>query len=61
MEKQTTGKTRRFKLGEWGELLSDPILAMVVMDRLFHHGQSYRLHEKMKGVVYVVYVAPSGV
>ena len=40
---------------DWGELLSDSVLATALLDRLLHHahvlnirGQTYRLKERMK-------------
>jgi DNA replication protein DnaC len=45
--------------GEWGELLSDPVLATAVLDRLLHHahiinirGNSYRLKDRAKTGLY---------
>jgi DNA replication protein DnaC len=40
-------------IGEWGELMGDPVLATAVLDRLLHHchvinirGNSYRLKDR---------------
>lgn len=42
-------------LGEWGDVLGDPVLATAILDRILHHshvitvrGDSYRLREKRK-------------
>lgn len=46
---------------DWGELLSDNVLATALLDRLLHHahvvnirGQTYRLRERMKAGVQTV-------
>jgi len=46
-------------IGEWGELMGDPVLATAVLDRLLHHshdfnirGNSYRLKDKAKTGIY---------
>ena len=46
---------------DWGELLSDKILATALLDRLLHHahvvnirGQTYRLRERLKAGVQLV-------
>lgn len=45
--------------GEWGEVVSDPVLATAMLDRLLHYsttinirGESYRLREKRKAGVF---------
>ncbi len=42
-------------VGNWGEVLGDPLAATAILDRLLHHrhvitikGESYRLREKRK-------------
>jgi hypothetical protein len=43
------------KMGAWGEVFGDPVIAAAILDRLLHHsvtvnirGESYRLKEKLK-------------
>ena len=50
----TSNKT----FGEWGEILSDPVIATALLDRLLHHahvihirGQTYRLKDRLKAGV----------
>jgi IstB-like ATP binding protein len=45
--------------GEWGNVVSDPVLATAMLDRLLHYsttinirGESYRLREKRKAGVF---------
>jgi len=45
--------------GEWGDILSDQVLAAAILDRLLHHsvtisirGESYRLNDKRKARVF---------
>ena len=47
--------------GDWGELLSDNILATALLDRLLHHahvvnirGQTYRLRDRLKAGIQTV-------
>ena len=45
---------------DWGEILSDPVIATALLDRLLHHahvinirGQTYRLKDRLKSGVHV--------
>jgi DNA replication protein DnaC len=47
--------TSNWSYGEWGEILSDNVIASALLDRLLHHsvtvnikGECYRLWEKRK-------------
>ena len=47
--------TSNRSVGEWGEVLGDPVVATAILDRLLHHshvvtirGDSYRLREKRR-------------
>ncbi len=53
-EKKSTIITTNQPLSKWGEVLSDPVLANAIIDRLIHHssivkitGKSYRIKDKM--------------
>lgn len=54
--------------GEWGSIVSDPVLATAMLDRLLHYsttinirGESYRLREKRKsGVFHDLTASPNG-
>ena len=50
---------------DWGELLSDNILATALLDRLLHHahvinirGQTYRLKERLKAGIHTAPPVP---
>jgi DNA replication protein DnaC len=57
-ERYETGSmilTSNKNFGEWGELMSDPVIATAILDRLLHHaqvvnirGSSYRLKDRLK-------------
>jgi len=54
-EKGSMILTSNKSIGEWDELMGDPVLATAVLDRLLHHchvinirGNSYRLKDKLK-------------
>jgi len=58
-EKGSMILTSNKSIGEWGELMGDPVLATAVLDRLLHHchvvnirGNSYRLKDKAKTGIY---------
>lgn len=58
-EKGSMILTSNKSIGEWGELMGDPVLATAVLDRLLHHchvinirGNSYRLKDKIKTGIY---------
>ena len=53
--------------GEWGNVVSDPVLATAMLDRLLHYsttinirGESYRLREKRKAGVFHDLTASNG-
>ena len=58
-EKGSMILTSNKSIGEWDELMGDPVLATAVLDRLLHHchvinirGNSYRLKDKLKTGIY---------
>jgi DNA replication protein DnaC len=58
-EKGSMILTSNKSIGEWGELMGDPVPAAAVLDRLLHHchvvnirGNSYRLKDKAKTGIY---------
>jgi DNA replication protein DnaC len=58
-EKGSMILTSNKSIGEWGELMGDPVLATAVLDRFLHHchvvnirGNSYRLKDKVKTGIY---------
>jgi len=57
-EKGSMILTSNKSIGEWDELMGDPILATAVLDRLLHHchvinirGNSYRLKDELMGQI----------
>ena len=54
-ERHSTIYTSNKSFGEWGEILGEPVMASVVLDRILHHrtvvnirGDLYRLKERKK-------------
>ena len=54
-ERGSTMVTSNRSVGEWGQVLADPVVATAILDRLLHHshvitirGDSFRLREKRR-------------